>query len=68
MNWKFRYILKYVKFYYMKGTWKTVEMFYDYKSGALVPGHSAQKFNTQYHFGIFDPKIADVKWYDDEES
>ena len=27
----------------------------NYKSGAFVPGQSAQQFKIQSHFGIFDP-------------
>ena len=39
---------------------------FDYsKSGAFIPGHSAQQFKINPNFGNFDPAIEEVIWYDD---
>ena len=40
----------------------------DYKYGAFILRQSKQQFKIQSHFGIFDPVLGEVQWYDDAAS
>ena len=45
-----------------------VKFFYDSKSGALIPVHSAQQLKINSHFGVFDTKFGERQLYDDVAS
>ena len=40
----------------------------DSKYGTFIHGQSEQQYKVQSHFGIFDPIIWEVQWYDDSAS
>ena len=40
----------------------------DYKYREFIFGQPEKQFKIQSHFGIFDPVIGEVQWYDDSAS
>ena len=59
---------KFVKFGFIRWTWKILNILGGYKYGAFISGHSGQQFNMKSHFGIFDPIVGEVQLYYDASS
>ena len=69
MNWTSRYVLKNMKFNFMREPGnKQPSCIDDSKYGEFIPGKSSQQFKIYSHFVGFDTAIGEWQWYDDTSS